>query len=275
MGNRHGAKGVVAKIVPHDKMPQLPDGRHLDVCVNPLGIISRMNIGQLYELHLGMALICLREKAKQMLADKTNQRTIKKYILDFIQIIDKTETGWYYSQFKDQLPKRISEEFIESLCLIQPPFETIKMDDIRKAMKHANAEFEYELYDPISKSKILNTVAVGPMYFFRMVHIAQTKLAARGIGLYQRKTMQPLGGKKNKGGQRMGEMESACFIAQDAMINLNECLTTKSDCIDLKNHYIQQTIEGSIVDSEDTINKIPESVKLLDAYLKTIGVVKD
>jgi DNA-directed RNA polymerase subunit beta len=105
-----------------------------------------------------------------------------------------------------------------------------------------------------------------------MVHIAEERLSARGIGAYTRRTLQPLGGRRNKGGQRMGEMETACIIAHDAPENLFEFLTTKSDCIDLKNRYIQNFIEPNLVDKLQTIDIKPESVKLLNSYLTVIGV---
>jgi DNA-directed RNA polymerase subunit beta len=105
-----------------------------------------------------------------------------------------------------------------------------------------------------------------------MVHIAEEKLAARGIGAYARRTLQPLGGRKNKGGQRCGEMETACLIGHDAPVNLFEFFTTKSDCIDLKNNYIRNVIESDFVEDEKQLDSVPESVKLLNAYLTVIGV---
>ena len=105
-----------------------------------------------------------------------------------------------------------------------------------------------------------------------MVHIAEEKLAARGIGAYARRTLQPLGGRKNKGGQRCGEMETACLIGHDAPCNLFEFLTTKSDCIDLKNSYIRGFIEQQLLDETKELDTVPESVKLLNSYLTVIGV---
>ena len=109
-------------------------------------------------------------------------------------------------------------------------------------------------------------------YFFRMVHIAESRLAARGIGSYARRTLQPLGGRKNRGGQRCGEMETACLIGHDAPVNLFEFLTTKSDCIDLKNQYIRQTMETDFTKEPEELSIVPESVKLLNAYITVIGI---
>jgi len=272
MANRHGNKGVISRIVPHDKMPQLEDGRHLDICINPLGIISRMNIGQLYELHLAMSVNDLKLNMLNMLKNGKKQEEIKKYLLDYIKIIDKTENSWYSKQFEEKLPELIDEDFINELTIIQAPFESCTLDDVRKALKYTRSKFKYKLFDPLSKEYLMNEIAVGYLYFFRMVHIADEKLAARGIGAYARRTLQPLGGRKNKGGQRCGEMETACLIAHDAPNNLFEFLTTKSDCIDLKNNYIRNFIEAGLFDQSLELDTVPESVKLLNSYLTVIGV---
>lgn len=272
LANRHGNKGVVSKIVAHEKMPKLEDGRHVDICINPLGIISRMNIGQLYELHLAMSVQDLKINMLKMLADNTKQEEIKNYLLNFIKIIDKTNNSWYTSQFQQQLPEEIDVNFIKDLSIIQPPFESSCLEDLKIALKYTGTRFKYKLFDPLSSSDIINEIAVGYIYFFRMVHIAEEKLAARGIGAYTRRTLQPLGGRKNKGGQRCGEMETACLIGHDAPSNLFEFLTTKSDCTDMKNDYIRNFIEANLIDKKEDANPIPESVKLLNSYLTVIGV---
>jgi DNA-directed RNA polymerase subunit beta len=272
IGNRHGNKGVIAKIIPHDKMPQIEDGRHLDICINPLGIISRMNLGQLYELRLSMILEDLKGILTVMISQGATQKSIKDFLLGFIKIVDKTEGSWYFKQFKSQLPKVIDDEFINELTIIQPPFESCKIEDIQQAIAYTSTKFKQEVYDALSKTKLVNKIAVGYIYFFRMVHIAAEKLAARGIGSYAKRTLQPLGGRKNKGGQRCGEMETACIIGHDAPCNLFEFLTTKSDCIDLKNRYIRDFIDTDLVDDTKELDTRPESVKLLNAYLTVLGV---
>ena len=272
IANRHGNKGVISRIIHHDKMPQIEDGRHLDICINPLGIISRMNLGQLYELRMSMILEDLKGILNLMLDQVAAQKDIKKFLLGFIEIVDKTNGSWYLTQFKAQLPKKINSDFINNLTLIQPPFESCKIEDVQKAIAYTSTKFKQEVYDPLSKSKLVNKIAVGYIYFFRMVHIAAEKLAARGIGSYAKRTIQPLGGRKNKGGQRCGEMETACIIGHDAPCNLFEFLTTKSDCIDLKNRYIRDFIDTDLVDDSKELDTRPESVKLLNAYLTVLGV---
>ena len=274
IANRHGNKGVISRIVPHDKMPQLPDGRNVDICINPLGIISRMNVGQLFELHLTMSFMDLKKKLLGLI-DEGKQKHVRKSLLYYIKTIDNTEDGWYYKQFEQQLPKVIDKDFVSKLYLIQPPFESVSLKMVKEAMEKTDTSFEYEIFDPISKTKLLNKVAVGYIYFFKMVHIAETRLAARGIGSYAKKTLQPLGGRKHRGGQRCGEMETACLIAHDGPKNLAEFLTTKSDCIDLKNRYINEMIEPDFTKEKSEEDYISESVKLLDAYFNVIGVSKE
>lgn len=272
IANRHGNKGVISRIVDHDKMPKLEDGRHADICINPLGIISRMNIGQLFEAHLSMSVQDLRFRLIAMLKAGKRQEELKTYLKKYIKIIDSTKGNWYYKQFIAQLPEEITEEFIRTFSIIQPPFESLSVDKLIEAMNYTETKFEQVVYDPISKTNLINPITIGYLYFFRMVHIAEERLSARGIGAYARRTLQPLGGRRNKGGQRMGEMETACIIAHDAPANLFEFLTTKSDCIDLKNKYIQNFIEPNLIDKLQTVDIKPESVKLLNAYLTVIGV---
>ena len=271
IANRHGNKGIVSRIVPQDKMPTLADGRTLDICINPLGIISRMNIGQLFELHLTMAFYDLKQTITKMFENNT-QDEIKEFLLGFINIIDKTKNTWYSKQFIADMPNKITPEFIEQLTMIQPPFESVKMKDLKEALNYTGTTFKQKLYDPVSKQFIENEISVGYVYFLRMIHIAEEKLAARGIGSYAKRTLQPLGGRKNKGGQRMGEMETACIIGHDAPINLFEFLTTKSDCIDLKNRYIRGLIDSKLNDEIKKVDNVPESVKLLNSYLTVLGV---
>lgn len=272
IGNRHGNKGVVSTIMPENKMPQLDDGRHIDICLNPLGIISRMNIGQLFELHLGMAVNNLKNNALKMLEEEVPMNDIRNYFINFIRIIDKTEAGWYLEQFIEQLPETIDKDFIEGFSVIQPPFESVKVEDLKSALKYTETQFKYRVFDPPSGQVVSGEIAVGFMYFFRMTHIADDKMAARGIGSYAKRTMQPLGGRRNKGGQRCGEMETACFIGHDAMKNLHEMLTLKSDCFETKNNYIKGLIDPKNIIQTEIVDPIPESVRLLNSYLTVLGV---
>jgi len=272
IGNRHGNKGVV-KILPKEKMPRMEDGKYVDICISPLSVISRMNLGQIFELHLGMSLVDLKRQLVTMLTEEKTQEELKKYILDYIKIIDNTEDNWYYKQFEEQLNKTtVDETFIYKLSVVEPPFESTTAEMVLKALEYTNTPSEYKMFDSISNRWVLNPIAVGYMYFFKMIHIAETKLAGRGIGVYNKRTLQPLGGRKNRGGQRCGEMETACLIAHGSTYNLHEFLTTKSDCTDLKNDYIRSVVESEFIRKPETLDKVPESVKLFDKYLQVIGL---
>jgi len=218
--------------------------------------------------------MALENLKKNTLAMQKEER--RGYLLKFIKIIDNTKDNWYYSQFEEQTKNiEIDEKFIEDLVLIQPPFESVTKTMVAKAMKYTNTAYKFNVFLPEFNAESIKPVTAGYLYFFRMVHIAENRLAARGIGAYARRTVQPLGGRKNKGGQRCGEMETCCIIAHDAPFNLREMLTTKSDCIDLKNLLIKKAIETeTILREQKPIDEVPESVKLLDAYLNVIGVQK-
>lgn len=276
IGNRHGNKGVVSKILPHNEMPKMEDGRHVDICINPLGIISRMNVGQVFEANLAMSLNDLKNKMMELYqkeSEENRDEVLKKYLLDYIKIIDCTNNNWYLNQFKEQLKNiRITPEFIQDLCLLAPPFESTTYEKVLKSMKYTNTKSEYKIFDHHSNDYILNPICVGYMYFFRMVHIAAHKIAYRSISMYNRKTMQAVSGRKNNGGQRLGEQECSALIAHDALENLTECLTTKSDCIDLKNQYIKKIIDSNYLKEEEDISKVPEAVNLLKSYLLISGL---
>lgn len=274
LANRHGNKGVISQIVDHDKMPMTEDGQHVEICINPLGIISRMNLGQLFELQLTASLCSLKEKMIQMIKDK-NQDQLKEYLLSYIKIIDNTKDNWYYNQFKKQLPDKIDEQFVKNLTLIQPPFESAITEKIKEALDYTNIQPDQKIFDPVSQQEIINRIAIGKIYFFRMVHIAEEKLAGRGLGAYSRKTLQPLGGRRQGKAQRCGEMETSCLIAHDTPINLFEFFTTKSDCIDLKNKYIKEFVNTDLIELPQEYDETPESVKLLNAYFTVLGIEND
>ena len=281
IGNRHGNKGVISKILPHEEMPKMEDGRHVDICINPLGIISRMNVGQVFEANLAMSLNDLKTQLICMLNDPLNPdesesdriSKIKKNLLYYIKLIDNTKNNWYYKQFKAQLKnEKINEDFLNNITLLAPPFESSDYDMVLKAMKYTNTKHEYKLFDYASDDFILNPICVGFMYFFRMIHIAANKMTFRSISLYNRKTLQPPGGRKNHGGQRLGEMEQSALIGHGALDNLTEFLTTKSDCIDLKNQYIKNIIDSNYLKDDTDISTIPETVNLLRNSLLVTGV---
>lgn len=276
LANRHGNKGTISRFVPDELMPVSEDGTRADIVINPLGIVSRMNIGQVYEIHLSQAVLNLKNTALKMVEEGKSIDDVKKYIMDFIAIIDKTPDHNYTSQmteiFNTVNDSEMMKAVIDKFYVIQPPFQSIGTDELDRAMQYTNAKYESKCYDPISKKYVENPIVFGSLYFMKLNHISQDKIAYRGIGPYSAKTSQPLGGKTRKGGQRLGEMEVWAVIAHGDEENLREFITTKSDSIFLRNRYISNCMNNTDLLSESDDDEVPQSIRLLQTSLASIGL---
>jgi len=272
IGNRHGNKGIITYIQEEEKMPQLEDGRRLDVILGPLGVPSRMNVGQLYELYLTKALYQFKESLLEDLKRGVSNEILKNNIRTFIRLIDKTEGNWYFDQFSEQMPEEITEDFIKDLKIYQPPFDSISVEDAINLKRFTGASDTSRIFDPLHKLYIENEISTGYMYMFKMTHKAEEKLAARSTGPYSKKVLQPLSGKKNKGGQRLGEMEQASIIAHNAPHFLYESFSMKSDSTDSKNNCILGLLKHNEIEQSTIELSTPESVSMLMDYLKIVGV---
>jgi DNA-directed RNA polymerase beta subunit len=287
IGNRHGNKGVISRIVPHDLMPKFSNGETAEVIINPLGIPSRMNIGQLFELHLAQSVEDLKKNVRRMVKEGKNDADVKSYILEYIKLIDNTQDSNYTEQMFEYLTKIDIKGFIDNLdnfYVIQPPFESISTDQLDRAMTYTGTKKLYECYEPNFgdnvptkivdgfKTNIINQIAFGSMYFIKMNHIAKDKRAARSIGPYAPKTSQPLEGKGRKGGQRLGEMEVWAMIGHGATNNLSECLTTKSDSIKKRNRYLSQMIHNDDILLDDEDDPVSQSIRLFQKLLIVMGL---
>jgi DNA-directed RNA polymerase subunit beta len=213
-----------------------------------------------------------------MLNDTENANSIedvKKYIIGFIQIIDCTENHVYSTQAENIINCLSLEQLtslVNNFTVIQPPFQSIGTDQLEKAMEYTNSKYEVRVFDPVTNQEIENDLTFGWLYYMKLNHISQDKIAYRGIGPYSAKTNQPLCGKSRKGGQRLGEMEIWALIAHGDEKNLNEFITTKSDSIQLRNKYISHCIGNDelLVDHDD--DRVPQSLRLLESCLKSIGI---
>jgi DNA-directed RNA polymerase beta subunit len=275
LGNRHGNKGVISAIIPLEKMPTLPDGRKADIILNPLGMISRMNIGQVFELHLAMSFNDLRTEIKNKYDNKCSKEEIYSYIMEYIKLIDNTDDKNYTDQMDKILKASDLDSFVsnlENFFLIQPPFKSIKAEHLRNAMSYTKTPYLYETFEPIQNANIKKKISWGYQYIVKMNHISQDKIASRGVGPYSAKTAQPLAGKSRKGGQRLGEMEFWALIGHGAELNLNEFITTKSDSIQSRNKYISEKMSSDemLLDEED--DNVSQSLRLLQNCLKVFGV---
>ena len=263
--NRHANKGVVSKLLEDKYMPMLPDGRRVQVIINPMSIISRMNIGQLYELAASNCIYELRKRINE----SNDLNEIKNLIKSFYSIIDNTKDNRITNRINNILHEINS---IEELKVIKdnfifpaPPFECSSKEQIIKGMELLNVS---DLQKAKYRDKEIE-VNIGYMYFYRLMHIASHKISGRSIGSFSGKTYQPVGGRQHGGGQKMGEMEIWSLISYNAINNIKESITLKSDDISQKLNYIYKTLYN-IKGTPRNVNT--ESFKLLQSYLAVLGV---
>ncbi len=248
MAGRHGNKGVVSRVLPQEDMPFLEDGTPLQIVLNPLGVPSRMNIGQVLEMHLGYAYRCLSLKTREELENTIIDENFKKNILS---AKDKAREG----------------RFIK---LATPVFDGAQDEDLKMAFKEAGLrdDFKSVVYDGRTGEKFDNPVTVGIMYYLKLHHLVDDKIHARSTGPYSLVTQQPLGGKAQFGGQRFGEMEVWALEAYGAAYTLQEILTVKSDDIVGRVKTYEAIVKGENIPKSG----IPESFKVLVKELQSLAL---
>jgi DNA-directed RNA polymerase subunit beta len=269
--NRHGNKGVISLIEEDENMPVLPDGRKIEIIINPLGIVSRMNAGQLFELHLSEALFNAKNKMKTM-----PEKDGEEFLYKLIELTDNTSDKWVSnklkSEYQDRKLKYGYEKAIDGLYFIQPPFNSITPKQLKEIMTFTGAQFKYMLYHPNSKVNINTPLSAGKMYFSKLVHRASDKMSARSIGPYSKKTLQPLGGKSRGGGHRCGEMEVWALMAHGANNLLKDFLTVQSDSPGKKNKLLAKMLSNPELSENDSSDNTPQSLRLFKANLKVLGL---
>lgn len=271
MSGRHGNKGVVSTVVPIADMPYMEDGTPIDIVLSPLGIPSRMNIGQVLEVHLGFAVFMLNRKIKDIIKKKGEAWIEKaKNLLCQIynrqpeivsQIVSMNEAELI--EFGSMLDKRITGVSI-------PVFSNTKDEEISDLLKLADCDVsgQCDLYDGISGEKIHRKVTVGVMYLLKLHHLVDNKIHARSIGPYSLVTQQPLGGRSHFGGQRFGEMECWALQAYGAAYTLQEMLTVKSDDV-----MGRVAMYDAIIRGENVTNYgIPESFNVIVKELMALCI---
>lgn len=275
ISNRHGAKGIVSKIIPKDQMPQMEDGRHIEIMVNPLGIISRMNCGQLYELHSTEALYNM----KTYLMDdyhknKGLSKTANDKLQKFLELFDNTDTKVYatetYNQFQNILCNKDICEALDDMQIVQPPYDSITPQQLKQIMTLTDSDYKQYLYID-DKKCFKNPIAVGYMYFNKLIHRSEDKIISRSVGPYVNTTLQPVGGKKLSGGHKLGEMEIWALIAQGAEVTVEELLTTHSDSPGKKLRVLSDILQNDEILLENDAPDKPRTLSLLDAMFTTIG----
>jgi len=265
MAGRHGNKGVIARIVPIEDMPYMPDGTPMEIVLNPLGVPSRMNVGQILETHLGWASKALGERVSALLDLEARADAVRKWFKD---AFGPTSVWKMLSQLDDETLLDVAHGFREGVPFATPVFDGAREGDIRHLLEYTELpeNGKIALYDGMTGDEFAQTVTVGYIYMLKLSHLVDDKIHARSIGPYSLITQQPLGGKAQFGGQRFGEMEVWALEAYGAAHILQELLTAKSDDV-----YGRAKIYEAIVKGEPGIEPgVPESFNVLVRELQSL-----
>ncbi|MFZ0909582.1 MAG: DNA-directed RNA polymerase subunit beta [Candidatus Acidiferrales bacterium] len=265
MAGRHGNKGVIARIVPEEDMPYMPDGTPVEIVLNPLGVPSRMNVGQILETHLGWASKVLGEQIGQLFDDEVRADALRKWFKD---VFGPTAVWKSIADLGDEELIEMARGLRDGIPMATPVFDGARETDIRQLLQAANLPEtgKIALYDGMSGDLFAQNVTVGFIYMLKLSHLVDDKIHARSIGPYSLITQQPLGGKAQFGGQRFGEMEVWALQAYGAAHILQELLTAKSDDV-----YGRAKIYEAIVKGEPGIEPgVPESFNVLVRELQSL-----
>ncbi|WP_028222173.1 DNA-directed RNA polymerase subunit beta [Paraburkholderia oxyphila] len=277
MAGRHGNKGVVSKIVPIEDMPYMADGRPADVVLNPLGVPSRMNVGQVLEVHLGWAAKGLGWRIGEMLARQTKVAELREFLT---KIYNESGHKEDLDSFNDDEILELAKNLREGVPFATPVFdgateeEMGKMldlafpDDIAHNLGMTPSKNQVRLYDGRTGEMFERTVTVGYMHYLKLHHLVDDKMHARSTGPYSLVTQQPLGGKAQFGGQRFGEMEVWALEAYGASYVLQEMLTVKSDDVTGRTKVYENLVKGDhVIDAG-----MPESFNVLVKEIRSLGI---
>ncbi len=265
MAGRHGNKGVIARIVPEEDMPYLPDGTPVEIVLNPLGVPSRMNVGQILETHLGWAAKELGRSIARMFNQGTRAEAARRW---FREVFGDTAIWRSLSAMEDEHLLELAETFRDGISMATPVFDGARESEIRHLLEVAGLpeSGKLPLFDGMTGDAFAQEITVGYIYMLKLSHLVDDKIHARSIGPYSLITQQPLGGKAQFGGQRFGEMEVWALEAYGAAHILQELLTAKSDDV-----YGRAKIYEAIVKGEPGIEPgVPESFNVLVRELQSL-----
>ena len=269
MAGRHGNKGVVSKIVPVEDMPFMADGRPVDIVLNPLGVPSRMNVGQILETHLGWASKGLGEKIGQMLAAQT--KTLVKDLRHFLkEIYNQSGKSEDIDGFTDEEVIELGRNLQKGVPFASPVFDGASEEEIRRMLTLAGLPEggQVTLYDGRTGEAFDRQVTVGYKHVLKLHHLVDDKMHARSTGPYSLVTQQPLGGKAQFGGQRFGEMEVWALEAYGASYVLQEMLTVKSDDVNGRTKVYENIVKGD----HKIEAGMPESFNVLVKEIRSLGI---
>ena len=268
MAGRHGNKGVISKIAPVEDMPYLEDGTNVDIVLNPLGVPSRMNVGQILETHLGWASAGLGKKIGGMLEIAVREGKISQLQAEMKSIYGTEILEQEVSDLDENQVIELAENLRSGVPMATPVFDGANEEDIVKLLEQAGLDTsgQVTLYDGRTGERFDRPVTVGFIYMMKLHHLVDDKIHARSIGPYSLVTQQPLGGKAQFGGQRFGEMEVWALEAYGAAYTLQEMLTVKSDDVSGRTKVYEAIVRG-----DDTFEAgIPESFNVLVKELKSL-----
>ena len=266
MAGRHGNKGVISRILPMEDMPFMANGLPVDMVLNPLGVPSRMNIGQLLEVTLGWAAHGIGEKIAHYLENYSSDK-LRKVLKDTYQ---NAEVNKYVDKASDDEVKKMASHLRRGIHIATPVFDGASEKDIDSMLKLADlpSRGQTTLFDGVSGEPFAEEVTVGIMYMLKLHHLVEEKIHARSIGPYSLVTQQPLGGKAQFGGQRLGEMEVWALEAYGAAYGLQEFLTVKSDDVTGRNRMYEAIVKG-----EQLLEPgLPESFNVLVKELQSLAL---
>lgn len=267
MAGRHGNKGVVSRILPVEDMPYMADGTPVDIVLNPLGVPSRMNVGQILEVHLGLAAKALGQKVDAMLRRNANVKELKEFLNQIYSAGGHSEN--LNALTVDEL-KEMAENLRGGIPFATPVFDGAKDSEIKEMLRLADMpeSGQMTLYDGRTGDPFDRPVTVGYMHYLKLHHLVDDKMHARSTGSYSLVTQQPLGGKAQFGGQRFGEMEVWALEAYGASYVLQEMLTVKSDDTEGRRKVYENIVKG-----EHRIDAgIPESFNVLVKEIRSLAI---
>ena len=270
MAGRHGNKGVVSTIVPVEDMPHDQYGTPVDIVLNPLGVPSRMNIGQILETHLGLAAKGIGEKIDRMIKEQQGLARLREFIQEVYDLGDGVRQKVDLSTFTDAEVQTLANNLRHGMPMATPAFDGADEGEIKRMLLLADLpeSGQITLYDGRTGNAFERPVTVGYMYMLKLNHLVDDKMHARSTGSYSLVTQQPLGGKAQFGGQRFGEMEVWALEAYGAAYTLQEMLTVKSDDVNGRTKMYK-----NIVDGDHRMEPgMPESFNVLLKEIRSLGI---
>ncbi|WP_446001427.1 DNA-directed RNA polymerase subunit beta [Stenotrophomonas maltophilia] len=271
MAGRHGNKGVVSNVVPVEDMPYMASGETVDIVLNPLGVPSRMNIGQILEVHLGWAAKGLGRKIQAMMEAQAAVADLRKFLDDIYNHDDTNVANRVdLSQFSDEELLRLARNLTDGVPMATPVFDGATEAEIKRMLELADlpSSGQTQLYDGRTGEAFDRHTTVGYMHYLKLNHLVDDKMHARSTGPYSLVTQQPLGGKAQFGGQRFGEMEVWALEAYGAAYTLQEMLTVKSDDVQGRNQMYKSIVDGE----HEMVAGMPESFNVLVKEIRSLAI---